>query len=191
MRNYLYIWHDPDQQMLVASGIEFGDFLPTLGEAGGVLLLKGDAAAAQYDAPSGLQHVSQMQLAALAREDMASWGSHAWADYQDAALPPLGDMDVAEAVFFAHRGRALRRPRIPGLGNRFLAYAHDDGWYLKLFYSAWDDVAQLLAGIVPAALGTLDMQGLQQGDAGYWLRQGVVQAEVRTHDIDSVLNRRL
>lgn len=177
--------------MLVASGIEFSDFLPALGDAGGVLLLKGDAATAQHDAPSGLQQVPQPQLAALAREDLASWGSHAWTDYQDTPLPPLGDMDVAEALFFAHRGRPLRRPQIPGVGNRFLAYGHDDGWYLKLFYSAWDDVAQLLDGIVPAALGTLDMEALRQARDGYWLQHGAVQAEIQTHDIDSVLNRRL
>ena len=77
------------------------------------------------------------------------------------------------------------------LRGHFLAFAHDDGWYLKLLYTAWDDVAALLAGAIAPALGTLDMDALQRGGDGYWLQDGVVNLELTTHDIDSVLNRRL
>ena len=191
MRDYLYIWHDPAQRMLIASGMQLRDFLPALEAGGGVLLLKGDATAARLDARSGLPHVPRPHLAALAGEDAGAWGSHAWADYPHAALPALDGTAVAEARYFARHGQPLREPRIAAVGNRFLAWAHDDGWYLKLFYSAWDDAAQLLASAIPAALGTLDLLALRLGDGGYWLRQGAVQAELKTHDIDSVLNRRL
>lgn len=173
--------------MLVASGLEFCDFLPALADAGGVLLLKGDARVA----PAGVLQVPQRQLAALAGEDIAAWGSHAWADYAGAVLPPLDAAGLAEARFFARHGQPQRQPRIAALGNRFIVYAHDDGWYLKLFYSAWSDVAALLAGAIPPALGTPDMAALQRGGAGCWLQDGVAHAEVATHDIDSVLNRRL
>lgn len=187
MRNYLYIWHDPAQQMIVASGMEFQDFLPALGEAGGIVLRKGGAGTARK--PARYQLVAQQQLPALAREDLYACGSHAWADYRGAAPPASGDADVARAL--AHHAAAAQRTGLTALRNRFLAFAHDDGWYLKLFYAAWDDAAQLLAGAVPATLGPLDVPALRRGDAGYWLRQGAVHAEVQTHDIDSVLNRRL
>lgn len=191
MRNYLYLWHDPAAQMMVASGIEFHDFLPILQDASGVLLLKGKAMVAQHDAQSGLLHVPRRHLAALASDDMASWGSHAWADYAGASLAGLDEAAVAEAKFFALQGAPMRQPQIAALRNRYLAYAHDDGWYLKLFYSDWGDVARWLAGAIPATLGTLDLPALRRGDDGYWLKHGVVQAEIKTHDIDSVLNRRL
>lgn len=190
MRHYLYIWHDPAEQMIVASGIEFRDLLPALLDAGGVLLLKGDARVAQ----TGMLHVPRQQLPTLASEDIAAWGSHAWADYADdaaAVLPPPDDARLAEARYFARHGTPQHQPRIAVLRNRFIAYAHDDGWYLKLFYSAWSDVADFLAAAVPAAIGALDMAALQRGDAGCWLQGGVAHAEVKTHDIDSVLNRRL
>jgi hypothetical protein len=130
VRNYLYIWHDPAAHMVVASGIEFRDFLPALQDGGGVLLLKGNALAAQHDARAGLPHVPQRQLACLAGEDLSAWGSHAWADYPQASVPALDGAYVAEAHYFARHGQPLRQPRIAAVHNRFLAYGHDDGWDL-------------------------------------------------------------
>jgi hypothetical protein len=186
LRHYLYIWHDPAERMLVASGIEFKDFVPALGKAGGIVLRKGSAGTARK--PAAWQALAQQQLPALAHADLHACGSHAWADYQDAA-PASRDAAVAAAL--AHRAAASQRTGLAALENRYLAFAHDDGWYLKLFYAAWDDVVQLLAGAIPATLGTLDMDALARAGDGYWLQDGTVQVELKTHDIDSVLNRRL
>ncbi|MGK5047302.1 hypothetical protein ACQ4WP_15585 [Janthinobacterium sp. GB4P2] len=185
----MYIWHDPAERMLVASGIEFKDFIPALGKAGGIVLRKGSAGTARK--PAAWQTLAQQQLPALAHEDLHACGSHAWADwqnYQGRASASL-DADVAEAL--AHRATASQRTGLTALQNRFLAFAHDDGWYLKLFYAAWDEVAAWLAGAIPPALGTLDMDALKQAGDGYWLQNGTVDVERKTHDIDSVLNRRL
>ncbi|MED5612705.1 hypothetical protein [Janthinobacterium sp. P210005] len=186
MRHYLYLWHDPAERMLVASGIEFKDFLPALGESGGIVLRKGRAGTARK--PAGYQTLARQQLPALAREDLHACGSHAWADWRGAAPPPQ-DADVAAAL--AYHAAASRRTGLAALQNRFLAFAHDDGWYLKLLYAAWDDAAAVLAGAIPPALGTLDLDALRQGDDGYWLQDGTLEVELKTHDIDSVLNRRL
>ena len=124
-------------------------------------------------------------MAPLAREDLYACGSHAWADYHGTPPPP-GDADVA--TLLGHRGALTP---LPALRGRFLAFAHDDGWYLKLFYGEWDDAAALLVGAIAPALGALDMDALQRGSDGYWLQDGVVDLELTTHDIDSVLNRRL
>ena len=183
LRHYLYIWHDPAERMLVASGIEFKDVIPALGEAGGIVLRRGSAGTARK--PAAFQALAQQQLPALALEDMHAWGSHAWADWRGKP-PAFPDADVA--AMLDHRGALAP---LPALRGRFLAFAHDDGWYLKLFYGEWDDVAALLASTIPPALGTLDLAALQQGGDGYWLQDGTVQAELKTHAIDSVLNRRL
>ncbi|MGK5052287.1 hypothetical protein [Janthinobacterium sp. RB2P8] len=186
MRHYLYIWHDPAERMLVASGIEFKDFIPVLGKAGGIVLRKGSAGTARK--PAAWQTLAQQQLPALAHEDLHACGSHAWADYQDTA-PASRDAAVATAL--AHRAAASQRTGLAALQNRYLAFGHDDGWYLKLFYAAWGDVAQLLASAIPATLGTLDIDALERAGDGYWLQNGTLDVELRTHDIDSVLNRRL
>ena len=183
LRHYLYIWHDPVARMIVASGLELKDVIPALQGADGIVLRKGSAGTARK--PAACQTVARQQLAALAQEDLYACGSHAWADYRGAP-PACGDADVA--AMLGHRG-ALTPPA--ALRGRFLAFAHDDGWYLKLLYAAWDDVAALLAGAIAPALGTLDMNALQRGGDGYWLQDGVVSLELSTHDIDSVLNRRL
>ncbi|MGK5040791.1 hypothetical protein ACQ4WQ_10645 [Janthinobacterium sp. GB1R12] len=183
MRHYLYIWHDPAARMLVASGIEFNDVIPALLDADGIVLRRGSAGTAGK--PAAWQALARQQLPALAREDLHACGSHAWADYHGAPPAP-GDADVA--AILGHRG-ALGPPA--ALRSRFLAFAHDDGWYLKLLYAAWNDVAQLLASAIPPALGALDVDALQRGSDAYWLQDGAVQAELKTHDIDSVLNRRL
>ena len=186
MRHYLYIWHDPAERMLVASGIEFKDFIPALGKAGGIVLRKGSAGTARK--PAAWQALAQQQLPALAHADLHACGSHAWADWQDTAPASL---DVAVTAALAHRAAASQRTGLAALQNRYLAFAHDDGWYLKLFYAAWDDVAAWLAGAIPPALGALDMNALEQGDDGYWLQNGTLGVELKTHAIDSVLNRRL
>ncbi|MEF2265992.1 hypothetical protein V3C40_04270 [Janthinobacterium sp. LS2A] len=183
MRHYLYLWHDPAERMLVASGIEFKDCIAALGEADGIVLRKGSAGTIKK--PAAFHILAPQQLPALALEDMYAPGSHAWADWQGAP-PASGDAAVAEMLDH----RAALAP-LPALQGRFLAFAHDDGWYLKLFYGEWDDVAALLASTIPPALGTLDLAALQQGGDGYWLQDGTVQVELKTHDIDSVLNRRL
>ncbi|MDN2696318.1 hypothetical protein O0882_08320 [Janthinobacterium sp. SUN073] len=183
MRHYLYIWHDPVARMIVASGIEFKDVIPALQDADGIVLRKGSAGTARK--PAACQTVARQQLPALMHEDIHAWGSHAWADYRGAPPAP-GDAEVA--ALLGHHGALAP---LPALRGRFLAFAHDDGWYLKLFYGEWDDAAALLAGAIPPALGTLDMDALQQGGDGYWLQDGVLDLELTTHDIDSVLNRRL
>lgn len=183
MRHYLYIWHDPAERMMVASGIEFKDVIPALLDADGIVLRKGGAGTARK--PAAWQSVTRQQLPALAPEDLYACGSHAWADYHGAP-PASRDADVA--AMLGHRGPP---GPLPALRGRFLAFAHDDGWYLKLFYADWGDVAALLAAAVAPALGALDMDALQRGGDGYWLQDGAVQAELKTHDIDSVLNRRL
>ncbi|MGX9782608.1 hypothetical protein [Janthinobacterium lividum] len=183
MRHYLYIWHDPAERMLVASGIEFKDFIPALGKAGGIVLRKGSAGTARK--PASYQTLARQQLPALVQEDIAACGSHAWADWQ--GMPPASQ-DAGVAAMLDHRGALAP---LPALRSRFLAFAHDDGWYLKLSYAAWDEVAAVLASAIPPALGTLDIDALQRGGDAYWLQDGVVQVELKTHDIDSVLNRRL
>lgn len=183
MRHYLYIWHDPAERMLVASGIEFKDCIAALGKADGIVLRKGGAGSIKK--PAAWQALARQQLPALAHEDIHAWGSHAWADWQGAS-PASDDADVA--AMLDHRGALAP---LPALRSRFLAFAHDDGWYLKLFYGKWDDVVALFSNAIPPALGKLDMDALQQAGDGYWLQDGVVRVEQKTHDVDSVLNRRL
>lgn len=191
MRDYLYIWHEPQQQFVVASGIEFRDFVPTLRDNGGVLIIEGRSEVADNDTNSGFDFVAPSRLPQLAKENIYSWGNFAWADYAASVVPSIGDDGIAEILFFGHRGRPLNTPEIPKLQNRFLVYAHDDGWYLKLYYTNWNDVGNFLSTLIQPTVGVLDIALLKDGGNAYWLKNGTVYAEDKTHDVDSILNRRL
>lgn len=190
MRDYLYVWHDPEQQFLVASGIEFKDFLPSLTPQGGVVLIDHQSDAAAYDTNSSFNFVQASNLALLAAEDIYSWGNFVWADYASSELPPIPDDEVSELLFFAHKAKPLHKIALPSLGNNFLSYVHDDGWYLRLYYTNWDHAQRLIAGAA-SNLGALDVSELKQGTHGFWIRGGKVVTEEKTDDVDRVLNRRL
>lgn len=191
MRDYLYIWNDSERRYLVASGLEFKDFQPGLNASGGVVLIDHQSETASYDHQSGFHFTSSAALPELIAEDIYSWGNFAWADYATATLPSLPKEEIAELLYFAHKAEPLYENALARLGNNFLGYIHDDGWYLKLYYKDWDKTAELLTGAIPASLGRLSTQDLLKGTSAFWLWNGEIHEEVMTHDVDSVLNRRL
>lgn len=197
MRDYLYIWHNPEKRYLVASGLEFKDFLPCLKSQGGIVLFEHDSATAELDywgnreRPTNFEFVRASDLPELAAEDIYSWGDFQWADYAPPTLPSLSDQEIAEFLFLAHMVRPLREDSIPtGLGNQFFYSAHDDGWYLRLFYTHWNHIEKLLSTAIPATLGKLDLLELKRGHHGFWLEAGETHQEEKTDDIDKLLNRR-
>lgn len=191
MRDYLYIWHDRERQFLVASGLEFKDFQRELSTTGGVVLIDHLSDVSSLDAASGFHFAPSASLSNLVAENIYSWGNFTWADYADELFPSLSKDEIAELLYFAHKAEPLRSNALPHLRNNFLGYAHDDGWYLKLYYSDWANVTELLSTAIPTSLGRLNMDDLQQGAHAFWLRNGKVDEEEMTHDVDLVLNRRL
>jgi hypothetical protein len=87
MRDYLYVWHDPEQRFLVASGIEFKDFLPCLKSQGGIVLLDHQSETATHDQNTSFDFVQASDLSELAAEDIYSWGNFVWADYASPTFP--------------------------------------------------------------------------------------------------------
>ena len=191
MRDYLYLWHDVEARCVVVSGLEFRDFLPLLKRGGGVILVDHQAEQSEFDARSSFEYVSAKNLGALARDGIESWGNFVWADYAGATMPVLGDPDVMQLLFVAHKGRP---PDIAAIlkatGGRFVSYGHDDGWYMALWYADASDVSGLLEAVVPPAWHRPDFAAFWSGATAYWLRAGELDREERTYDIDSVLDRR-
>ena len=62
MRDYLHIWHDVARRSIVASGIEFKDFLPFLTTQGGIVLIDHRSEVAVRDTASGLDYVPVSDL---------------------------------------------------------------------------------------------------------------------------------
>ncbi|PRC90596.1 hypothetical protein [Solimicrobium silvestre] len=191
MKDYLYLWNDPDRQFLVASGIEFKDFLKSLDNLGGIALIEHQSEISEFDPNSRFEFVSSSNIPKLINENIYSWGNFVWADYADSTIPIISDKEIAELLFFAHKVVPLTTSKIASLNNKYLAYIHDDGWYLQLHYSNWEHIKNLIESLKITNIGAINLSDLKQGKYALWLQGGVIHHEEMTHDVDIVLNRRL
>lgn len=191
MRDYLYIWNDPEEHFIVASGIEFSDLVGQVGSEGGLVLLEHrvdwDFDYVKQDWEMNFSTVPLSGIGELAKEHINLWGNFSWADYAGESIAELSDQEIAELLFFAHMKRPLDRIALPALGNKFLCCIHDDGWHMKLYYSTWDDVAVLLGALHPE----LNLTELHTGKSAYWVSGSSIDIEEKTFDIDSILERRI
>lgn len=187
---YLYVWHDVQTGSVVASGLRFADFEPVLKGKGGVLLLRHHFERARKDEASGLEYADADVVPLLARADTYSWGDFYWADYSTQHFPKLTSEEVSELLYFSTSALPKRSPCVESLANTLLVAAHDDGWYLRAFYSNWDDIAQVLQ-MKESGLTGKHLEALKQGTDGFWVQNAEVRIEERTFDVDVVINRNL
>jgi hypothetical protein len=191
MRDYLYLWHEPEKKRLIASGIEFRDVVPELLTAGGIVLLRHNFTEATFDARSHFEFVPSNGVTRIAADDIYGYGDFCWADFgRGVALAALNDEAIAELTFFAHIGRPLRDVMIPGLANRFLLWTHDDGWYAHVFYNDWRSVEgllrRLLRRLVRAEETLLTLDSLRRSAIAFWCRRDSVHECEQSEDINSL-----
>lgn len=197
MRKYLYLWHQPEANRLVASGIEFRDFLPELASSGGIVLLRHRFDEATHDAASRFDYVSSAAFGTLNAEDVNGFGDFVWADFgREVSLEKLSDPAIAALAFFGHAARPLDGVvPIEGLANRRLCYAHDDGWYSRLFYRDWDALSPMLSrhlsALLDPASAATTLERVRRGETAAWCADGRVIACEGTEGIDALQNRHL
>jgi len=196
MRDYIYLWHQPKVKRVVASGIEFRDVVPELAGAGGVVLLRHQFDEPSFEPRNRFAFLSADRLARLAADNIYGYGDFCWADFgRDVALADLADMAVAELTFFAHAARPLGAVDVPGLGNRFLYWGHDDGWYARIFYSQWGAIApmldRMLSGMLNTERATAVSDLIRRGEAALWCRDGTAVECEQTEDIDALQRKHL
>lgn len=192
MRDYLYLWHDPSRRRLIASGLEFRDFLPVLEATGGVVLLRHEAADVQWDQESGLEYVEAAALPSFVEEgNVNTFGDFCWADFPPGGLPRMDRQELAELLFFGTTHEPFAEVGLATLRNRFLVHAHDDGWYLKLCYHQWGPVADLLSALPLLSGRSETLAALAEGDCAFWITADQVEAEACTDGIDSLMERRV
>lgn len=187
---YLYIWNDPSSGSLVASGLHFRDFAPALDNGRGVVLLKHASIKARKNQISGYAYVDAAGISQLATEDIYSWGDFYWADCTLVDLPEIPLEDLSSLSHFSVAASPLHSARIKSLENNLLVAAHDDGWYVRIFYVSWDPIRRIVLSRVPTM--TEDEMGiLESGAAGLWVQNGIISVEEKTFNVDVVINRQL
>lgn len=190
MRDYLYIWNDPKRQCIVASGIEFSDFGPGIQSACGLILLKHRAFDIVLDRCVGLDCLPIGTLSQLLAKNIYSWGDFYWVDFAPPELRTPSKQEVAELLYFAHMQEPLGDVQIGSIGNRFLAASHDDGWYLKCYYSSWAAMSAILENLPLLHERPQLLESIRSEPTALWITASVVEREERTFGIDSILNRK-
>jgi hypothetical protein len=111
--------------------------------------------------------------------------------YNTETFPNIPKMEIAELLYFGHQGEPFDEIRIPSLKNNYLYYAHDDGWFLRLYYINWDDIVQLIDSIEFSFDQEKLANLLSTSSNAYWISVGSFEEEEPTFDVDMVLNKRL
>lgn len=190
MRDYLYLWHDPEKRCVVASGLQFADVVQKLaGTDSGVVMLTHQHEDSRRDQSTGLDYVSSAEFSEVCRQDIYGWGDFCWADFAGKSFPHLAKESVAELLYFNHAKEPLRDVSIPGLGNQYLAAAHDDGWRLIFYYAHWDVITALLASL-PLPTHIQGQPVLENRAHAVWIDKSGIFPEEPTWDIDKVMSRR-
>jgi hypothetical protein len=189
MRNYLYIWNNKKNKSIIASGLEFRDFLKIFGNKGGLILLKHRYDNTEYDNNSRFDYIKNDMIFELVKDSIYNYGDFVLVDYEN-SFPNLSDKTISELLFFAHMGKPYKSILIPELNNAFLYNSHDDGWFLRLYYSSWEMAEEALEKIL------LDHQkqiikDIKLTENAFWIEDGKINKEISTFNIDSILNRKI
>lgn len=187
---YLYVWNDTQHGSIVASGLRFADFEPLLQGKSGLLLFRHHFDGARRNPVFGLDYVEAERIQLLAKENIYSWGDFYWADYSVSEFTHLTADEILELSYFSTEALPKKVPRIESLCNDFLVASHDDGWYVRAFYSDWNSITQVIKRRAPE-LTTKNLNALKAGNNGFWIAGGEVHVEEKTFDVDAIINRNL
>ena len=191
MRNYLYIWHDPEQHLIVASGTEFTDLVDHISLSSGLILLSHGYDDANYDKSSRFDFIEKNDIRELQNADIYSWGDFCWVDYNSETFPFISKEEIAELLYFSHMAEPIKNIIYPSLKNKFLCYSHDDGWFLKLYYKNWNDINALVKSLNITCNKDELINSLLSQKHALWVQGGSIEEEEITFDIDSILNKKL
>ena len=191
MRKYLYIWHVPEQHLIVASGIEFTDLVDHITLSSGLILLSHGYYNANYDKSSRFDFIEKNDIRELQSKDIYSWGDFCWVDYNSESFPKISKKEIAELLFFSHMAEPFENIIYSSLKNKFLCYSHDDGWFLKLYYKNWNDINALIKSLNISCNKDELIKSLISQRHAFWVHGDSIEKEETTFDIDSILNKRL
>ena len=195
MRDYLYMWSDPEDFSFVASGVKFKDLLALMKPEEGVLLLSHEYDDAKEYGDSGFGYVRNADMRRFMKEDLYSWGDLVWADVNRRGK--IKDAEIADLLYFRHRARPYLHRNIESIGNQFLVHQHDDGWFLKMLYSYNSDIRMVVEDLAERArtlVNDIDVtrvtDAVLDGKKAVWITESLVDFEEITMDVDSMLRKR-
>jgi len=183
MRDYLYIWSNPEDQYIVASGIEFKDLAKAM-SYNSLWFFEQYFDHVDISWPSGFAYASKEKVQKkLIKEDVYSWGDFSWADSVYEGDVEISRLEVAEMAYFKQTSEPFGVINLPSIGNKFLVRAHDDGWFLKMYYNTFKDMSLVLRKM---EISPKIVKRLEKGEGAFYIDKHVKLEVEKTMAIDTI-----
>lgn len=160
LRDLIYVNGKEQHNLYFYSyGIEFYEFMSCVSNRPeNLILLKHKFEDAQWSIHSRLDYVTSQELDRLVEDSVYDYGDFCWVDFdREEDLVKLTKLQIAELLTFAHFAEPLHE--IPKA--RFAYYAHDDGWFNKLYVSDLEDYKTLLSRVIVSKLHRLTRRKME------------------------------
>ncbi|MGG4345804.1 hypothetical protein [Paenibacillus lautus] len=154
LRDLIYVnGKEQHNQCFYSYGIEFYEFMSCVhNRPENLVLLKHKFEGTQWNNQSRLDYVTSEEVDHLIADYVYDYGDFCWVDFETGdTLDKLTKLQIAELLTFAHLSEPLHE--IPKA--RFAYYAHDDGWFNKLYVSDLEDYKILLSRVIVSKLHRL------------------------------------
>lgn len=150
IRDLIYVSRDQQSNCFYSYGIEFHEFMDSVkNRPENLILLKHNFDNPRWNGHSRFDYVTKEEIHELIEDDVYNYGDFCWVDFsKEEDLDTLTNTEIAELLFFRHLARPLHA--IPKV--RFAYYAHDDGWFNKLYVTDLDDYEMLLSQVIVSKL---------------------------------------
>lgn len=146
-RDLIYVsGNEINHSCFYSYGIEFKEFMSCVERRPeNLILLKHKFEGALWNQHSKFEYVTSHEINELMDDDVYGYGDFCWVDVNTIEeLDHMSKQQIAELLFFAHLARPLHK--IPKA--RFAYYAHDDGWFNKLYVTKLEDYENMLSNIL-------------------------------------------
>lgn len=154
IRELIYVsCKDINSKVFYSYGIEFREFMSCVDKKPeNLILLKHKFDNAQWNQHSRFEYVTSEEISELIEDYVYGYGDFCWVDFnKEEDLDKLSKLQIAELLFFGHLAKPLHE--IPMI--RFGYYAHDDGWFNKLYVTKLEDYEVLLSRVITSKLRKL------------------------------------
>jgi len=131
-------------------GIEFYEFMSCVEHRPeNLILLKHKFDNAQLNLASRFEYTTSQEIDELISDDVYGYGDFCWVDFKEEDdLDYMTSLQIAELLYFGHLAEPLHvTPK-----HRFAYYAHDDGWFNKLYVSELADYKVMLSRVITLKL---------------------------------------
>jgi len=153
IRDLIYVSSAYQTNCYYSYGIEFHEFMNCVHHRPEcLLLLKHNFNNAQWNQYSRFDYVTKQEINELIEDNVYGYGDFCWVDFsKEEDLDVLSNNQIGELLFFSHLAKPLHK--IPM--KRFAYFAHDDGWFNKLYIKNPQDYENLLANVITLKLHKL------------------------------------